>query len=216
MISSLSIVSSFIMTAFAAVKASRSDDLLLLCTGYIRPIFRNLHGRMLWCILRCPMSFFDTTPLGRIINRFAKVHHDDVFICIVSHRLMARISTLSTRPSRTCHAYFFLVSLEFVSLLIFDVLYHAIVTGHLCRHCYQHLNARIPCFNSIPCHHLLLCDEVLRLVQHAYMICRLISLSSCHLAPAQASGWRVTLADLCQLWRDHQRRQHDSGLLAPG
>jgi ATP-binding cassette subfamily C (CFTR/MRP) protein 1 len=36
-----------------------------------------MHQDMLKRILHCPMSFFDTTPLGRIVNRFAK----DVDVC---------------------------------------------------------------------------------------------------------------------------------------
>ncbi len=38
---------------------------------------KKMHGNMLGNILRTPMSFFDTTPLGRVVNRFAK----DVDIC---------------------------------------------------------------------------------------------------------------------------------------
>ncbi len=36
-----------------------------------------MHKTLLDCVMRSPMSFFDTTPLGRIINRFAK----DIDVC---------------------------------------------------------------------------------------------------------------------------------------
>ncbi|KAI8881443.1 multi drug resistance-associated protein MRP [Backusella circina FSU 941] len=36
---------------------------------------RFLHSSMLEAVIKSPMSFFDTTPLGRILNRFSKDEH---------------------------------------------------------------------------------------------------------------------------------------------
>ncbi|XP_055936124.1 ATP-binding cassette sub-family C member 4-like isoform X2 [Argiope bruennichi] len=33
---------------------------------------RNLHNKMFRCVLRSPVSFFDSNPVGRVLNRFSK------------------------------------------------------------------------------------------------------------------------------------------------
>ncbi|XP_033725264.1 multidrug resistance-associated protein 1-like [Pecten maximus] len=43
--------------------------MILFLFGMVRAS-KVFHSSMLQCILRSPMSFFDTTPLGRILNRF--------------------------------------------------------------------------------------------------------------------------------------------------
>ena len=44
---------------------------LLLAIGAMHSA-RVLHSSMLFNVLKAPMAFFDTTPLGRIVNRFSK------------------------------------------------------------------------------------------------------------------------------------------------
>ena len=44
---------------------------MLIATGSMIAS-RSLHGNMLENVMRAPMSFFETTPLGRIVNRFSK------------------------------------------------------------------------------------------------------------------------------------------------
>ena len=56
---------------------------------------RRLHEAMLNSILRAPMVFFQTNPLGRIINRFAKDLGDiDRFVAPFVNMFLGQVSQL--------------------------------------------------------------------------------------------------------------------------
>jgi len=59
---------------------------------------RLIHKRLLVNILRLPMSFFDTTPSGRILNRFSKDIYtiDEIVPRSISMFIMTFFSVLST------------------------------------------------------------------------------------------------------------------------
>lgn len=50
----------------------RTDFLINEHLGRVLAGASKLHNKMFESILRAPMSFFDTTPSGRILNRFSR------------------------------------------------------------------------------------------------------------------------------------------------
>ncbi|XP_077243837.1 multidrug resistance-associated protein 2 [Tasmannia lanceolata] len=56
---------------------------------------KRLHDAMLNSILRAPMVFFHTNPIGRIINRFAKDLGDiDRFVAVIVNMFLSQVSQL--------------------------------------------------------------------------------------------------------------------------
>jgi ABC-type multidrug transport system fused ATPase/permease subunit len=64
-------LSIYAMIGFSSSLSSMCQNLILWVFCAVRSA-RILHGKMLDTVIRSPMSFYDTTPLGRILNRFGK------------------------------------------------------------------------------------------------------------------------------------------------
>ncbi|KAJ2775506.1 hypothetical protein IWQ57_000411 [Coemansia nantahalensis] len=74
-----------------------SLQLLMLWTRCSITASTEIHQNMLVSLMRAPMSYFDTTPMGRILNRFASdVSHCDTYLPKNVSDLMVLASTVAT------------------------------------------------------------------------------------------------------------------------
>lgn len=98
---SLPVVRDRYLGIYGAIGASQA--LFQLCSSFclayttLTAAYR-LHSNMLDRIMRSPMSFFDTTPLGRIVNRFSKDIYivDEILPNIIRSSLMCVFSVIAT------------------------------------------------------------------------------------------------------------------------
>lgn len=83
---------------------------LMLAFGAMQSA-RVLHSSMLFNVLKAPMSFFDTTPLGRIVNRFSKDIYviDEIIPMILSMFLGMVCSVISILVVICVSTPFFLI-----------------------------------------------------------------------------------------------------------
>ncbi|OQR75813.1 multidrug resistance protein-like [Tropilaelaps mercedesae] len=83
----------------------------------------RLHSALLYNVLRSPMSFFDTTPLGRLVNRFSK-DIDTVDLAIpqtIRSWIMCFLQVIVTLAIISCHARIFLAVIIPVGLLYYGI-----------------------------------------------------------------------------------------------
>ncbi|KAF9912167.1 hypothetical protein EC991_000577 [Linnemannia zychae] len=80
---------------------------------------RRLHERLLNKVLRLPMSFFDTTPLGRIVNRFSSdiLSVDELIPWNAFHSVICTFSVLATIIVIALNTPIFLAVVPFLVLI---------------------------------------------------------------------------------------------------
>eukprot|EP00794_Sanderia_malayensis_P007271 gene7271-8082_t len=69
----------FFLTVYTATGCSMFVFQLvssMFYVGFFITAATSLHKRALMAIVKCPMKFFDTTPIGRILNRFSRDQDD--------------------------------------------------------------------------------------------------------------------------------------------
>lgn len=111
----------------------------LLATYKMVDASRKLHNAMLDNVMRAPMSFFDTTPTGRIVNRFSRDVEttDSTLPMVLRMWLNMFFSTLSTFAVISYSTPLFLTVI--IPVLIFYVLVQVCMFNYLIQKVLLHV-----------------------------------------------------------------------------
>lgn len=103
---------------------------LLFFTGSIRAT-KTLHQKLLYQIMRSPLSFFDLTPLGRVLNRFSRdISSSDMDISAFFLYYVTSLTFLPMMMLMICLASPYLLILVLIISIIYYLVYVSLFSSN--------------------------------------------------------------------------------------
>ncbi|XP_070538464.1 ATP-binding cassette sub-family C member 5-like [Ptychodera flava] len=142
----------FYIYVFLGILATLITTTILRCLAYVKATLNsssNLHDQLFKKVFRSPMSFFDTTPSGRILNRFSRDQDEvDVWLPSIMEEMLTFMSVFvfSCLSIVIVFPWLLLALIPFALIIMFTFKYY----HHAMRDCKRLENiTRSPWFSHV-------------------------------------------------------------------